>query len=251
MKALIVDDAEKARNLLRLMLAELNEDIEVIAEAENVKDALTKIQAHQPELVFLDIEMPRKSGLQLLEELPPENLNFETIFTTAYNQYAIQAFKLSAVDYLLKPFRKAELQDAVRKAREQTTLKKSAKHLSTLLNNLKTNEHRALSIPLNYGFEYLPLDSIEFIEADGAYSVFYQIDGQKIMVSKNLKHYETILCPLENFAKVNRSYIVNLSFVKSYRKEERGGVILKSGKSIKLSPNHVADFLQKMKGLSH
>ncbi len=97
MKAIIIDDAAQARKLLRLMLAELPEDIEVIAEAENANEAIKQIKQHQPDLVFLDIEMPGTSGLQLLEELSTESINFETIFVTAYSQYAIQAFKLSAV----------------------------------------------------------------------------------------------------------------------------------------------------------
>lgn len=246
MKAIIIDDAPQARKLLRLMLAEISTEIEIQAECENVDEALVMIKKFEPNLLFLDIEMPGKSGLQLLELLLPEKLNFETIFITAYNQYAIQAFKLSAVDYLLKPFRKTELQDAIEKAKDKLHLKKSEQHLSTLLNNLKKDQTQLLSIPLNYGYEYLSLEKIEYLEANGAYTNIFSRDGNKVLVSKNLKHYESTLCGLDNFVKVNRSFIIHLQFVKSYHKKERGVVILHSGKNIKLSPNCSAVFFEKM-----
>lgn len=249
MKALIVDDAPQARKLLRLMLSEVSSETEVVAEAEDADEAVHLIKKHQPDLLFLDIEMPGKSGLQLLELLQPEKLNMETIFITAYNQYAIQAFKLSAIDYLLKPFRKVELQEAVERAQKSLHLKKSEQHLTTLLNNLKKDQTQLLSIPLNYGYEYLPLEKIEYLEADGAYTSFHHLDGRPIVVSKNLKHFETILCGLDTFVKVNRSNIIHLRFVKSFRKEERGLIILHNGKSIKLSPNCSDAFFEKMSRL--
>lgn len=250
LKAIIIDDAAQARNLLRLMLAELAANIEIVGEAENTVQAIEQINQHQPDLVFLDIEMPGKSGLQMLEELTPENSGFETIFVTAYSQYAIQAFKLSAVDYLLKPFRKTELQEAISKAKEQNRIKQSAKRFTLLLNNLKTDHNQTLCIPLNYGYEYLPLSDIEYLEAEGAYTHFHLAKGKNILVSKNLKHFENILCSLENFAKINRSYIVNLNAIKSYRKEERGILILKNETAIKISPNYAEDFLLKLKSFT-
>lgn len=246
MKALIIDDAPQARKLLRLMLAEISADMKVVEEAENADDAIILIKKHQPDLLFLDIEMPGKNGLQLLEILQTENLNPETIFITAYNQFAIQAFKLSAIDYLLKPFRKAELQQAIEKAKEQISLKKSQQHLNILLNNLKTDNQQILSIPLNYGYEYLPIETIEFLEANGAYTFFHLKDKRKILVSKNLRNYENILCSLDNFAKINRSYIINLLCVKSFLKEDRGSVVLQNGKNIKISPNYTEDFFKKI-----
>ena len=250
MKAIIIDDAAQARKLLRLMLAELPEKIEVLAEAENASEALIQIKHYQPDLVFLDIEMPGKSGLQLLEELNKESLHFETIFVTAYSQYAIQAFKFSAVDYLLKPFRKTELQEAINKAKEQNRLKQSTARLDSLLNNLKTDHNQTLCIPFNYGYEYLPICDIEHLEAEGAYTHFNLKNGKKLMVSKNLKYYENLLCALPDFVKINRSYIVSLTAVKSYRKEDRGTVVLNNGSVIKLSPNHADDFLEKLSNFS-
>ncbi len=153
-------------------------------------------------------------------------------------------------DYLLKPFRKTDLQKAIHKAKEQNRLKQSTERLALLLNNLKTDHNQTLCIPLNYGYEYLPLCDIEHLEAETAYTNFHLKNGKTLMVSKNLKHYENVLCSLPAFAKINRSYIVNLASVKSYRKEDRGTVVLSSGITIKLSPNHADDFLQKMKGFS-
>lgn len=246
MKAIIIDDAAQARKLLRLMLEDISAEIEIVAEAENATEALEKIHVHQPDLLFLDIEMPGKSGLQLLEDISRLNLDLETIFITAYNQYAIQAFRLSAVDYLLKPFRKAELQESVAKAMDRFTMKQQSKQLSTLLDNLKAEADQTLSIPLQYGYEFLPVNEIEYIEASGAYSVFFLKGGKKIMVSKNLKHYEDTLCGLPQFAKLNRSYIANIRFMTTLLKEDRGTVVLQSGKTIKLSPNHSELFMKKL-----
>lgn len=246
MKAIIIDDAAQARRLLRLMLKDISSGIDILAEAENAAVALEKISISKPDLLFLDIEMPGRSGLQLLEDLSAQNLEIETIFITAYNQYAIQAFHLSAVDYLLKPFRKAELQAAIEKAKKRVELRQQAAQYSALLNNLKSDSQQTLSIPLQYGSEYLPVNDIEYIEADGAYSVFHLVGGRKIVVSKNLKHYEDTLCGLPQFAKLNRSFIANIRFVKALLSADRGTVLLQSGKSIKLSPGHKESFLQKV-----
>lgn len=228
------------------MLKDISSGIDILAEAENAAVALEKISISKPDLLFLDIEMPGRSGLQLLEDLSAQNLEIETIFITAYNQYAIQAFHLSAVDYLLKPFRKAELQAAIEKAKKRVELRQQAAQYSALLNNLKSDSQQTLSIPLQYGSEYLPVNDIEYIEADGAYSVFHLVGGRKIVVSKNLKHYEDTLCGLPQFAKLNRSFIANIRFVKALLSADRGTVLLQSGKSIKLSPGHKESFLQKV-----
>lgn len=248
MKALIIDDAQQARKLLRLTLAEIAPDIQVAGEAENVREAIIQIRKHQPDVVFLDIEMPGKSGLHLLDELEDE-VNFEIIFITAYNQYAIQAFKLSAIDYLLKPFREKELSDAIDKVRNRLQEKKSVQHLRTLSENLKSDTGKTLSIPINYGYEYVRLNDIEYIEADSSYSFVYLNDGKRIVVSKNLKYFETILTQLDNFVKVHRSFIVNLNYVKSFLKGDRGTIVLKSEKTIKLSSSHADEYIGKMSKL--
>lgn len=247
MKILIVDDAPQARTLLRLMLSELRQDLTIVGEAENAEEARSKIALHRPDLVLLDIEMPGKSGLQLLEELNVEKSKLEVILVTAYNQYAVQAFRLSATDYLLKPIRKAHLEEALGRVQDRLQAKQAEFRLKALLHNLKTDQGKILCITINYGYEYIPLEHIQYLEAGGAYTVFHLKDGKSIMVSKNLKHYETILCDLPNFARLNRSFIVRLPFVKAFKKEDRGVVVLHDGTAIKLSDHCAAAFFDKMR----
>jgi two-component system LytT family response regulator len=136
MKAILIDDSKQARELLGLMINELAPEVKIAAEAESVDEAIIEIREYRPELIFLDIEMPGKSGLQLVDQLSKEELNFEIIFTTAYNQYALQAFRLSAIDYLLKPIREKELVDAISKAKQRIEASRSKDRLSVLVNNL-------------------------------------------------------------------------------------------------------------------
>ncbi len=246
-RAIIVDDAFQARKLLKLMLTDINNEIEIIAEFDNAKDAFHGIGMHKPDIVFLDIEMPGESGLQLIERWITQNhaINFEIIFVTAYQQYAIQAFKLSAIDYLLKPFRKTDLESALLKALKQLQLKSSAKKFDVLIHNFNQQKEPCIALPLNFGFEYIPLKDIEYLEALGAYTNFHLSSAKVILVSKNLKYFETILNSLDTFVKINRSNIIHLSCVKSYLKEDRGWVMLKNGQTIKLSPNFTEEFVSK------
>ncbi len=243
-KALIVDDAPQVRKLLRLMLAELAQDIQLVGEAENVEQAVTLIRSEKPQLVFLDIEMPGKSGLQLVDELTPEELQFQTIFITAYSQYAIQAFRLSAVDYLIKPVKEKELLEALEKVRTQSELKRSSEQLRTLSENLKLETHHTICIPLNYGSEYITVTDIEYIEADNTYVYLYFVNGERKLVSKHLKYFELLLCDFELFTKVHRSFIINRNEMKAFRKEDRGIIVMNSGKQISLSRTHRQTFLE-------
>lgn len=246
-KTLIVDDSSQARELLRLMLTEVAPDISVVGEAENVEEAVSLIRSEKPTLIFLDIEMPGKNGLQLLDELDNESIDFQIIFVTAYNQYAIQAFRLSALDYLLKPVKRQELLDALEKFRTQTDWKTSAERLKALNENLKIQQSNTLSLPLNFGNEYINTQDIEYIEADTAYSYVYLVSGDKKTISKNLKYFENALCELDSFVKAHRSYIINLVHVKEFHKDNRGTLILKSGKKINLSRSQRTLVLSKMK----
>ena len=204
-KCIIIDDAPQARELLRLMLNDLASDIEVVGEAENVEGAISLIHSEKPDLVFLDIEMPGKSGLQLLDELSKKEIDFEIVFVTAYHQYAIQAFRLSAMDYLLKPVRAQELKEAVNKFREQLILKKSSERLKVLVDNLSVQENNTLCIPVNYGYDYIPVNEIEFIEADRSYSIIHLSGGTDKVVSKPLAYFEDTLQSLNSFTKIHRS----------------------------------------------
>ncbi len=247
--AILVDDAAPARELLKMMLNELAPEIHIVGAAENVTQAVELIRNIQPDIVFLDIKMPGKSGLQLFDEFENKETNCEVIFTTAYNEYAIQAFKLSAIDYLLKPIQEKELQEAVAKAIATKAQKQNAGKYTALVNNLQQQKSGILTIPLNYGYEYIALSDIEFIEADRAYSYIHLTDGTHKLVSKNMGYFEEVLQHLDTFIKPHRSYFVNLSCIAAFQRKGEGGVIsLKSGKTVEVSRNYRKALLERMSG---
>lgn len=243
--ALIVDDSEQARELLNIMISELTTSLKVVGEASNVDEAKKAIKLLEPDLIFLDINMPGKSGIDLLTEI--EEKNFEVIFTTAYNQYAVQAFKLSAIDYLLKPIQESELINAIDKAIIQKNLKIDSQRMSVLLNNLKEKSDATLAIPLNSGYEYVSIDNIEFIEAERAYSLIHLTDGSQKLVSKPMGFFEDALESTQQFLKVHRSYMVNLSNVETFlRKNEAGILVFKSAKRADVSRAYRKELLEAL-----
>lgn len=235
-KCIIVDDAHQARKLLRIFLQEISPEISVVGEAENVEDALTLIHQENPDFVFLDIEMPGKSGLELFEELQTRAFDGEVIFTTAYNEYAIRAFKLSAIDYLLKPIQVEELQKAIQKAIATQNLKQSAARYHALMSNLQENAPGVVAIPLNYGYEYVEVQDIEFVEAERAYSYIHFRSGSQKLVAKNLGYFEDVLQHLPFFLKAHRSFLVNIRQVKGFQKKGEGGILtFPSNKQVEVS----------------
>lgn len=226
-KALLVDDLVQARKLLRLMLCELAPDVTVVAEAANVVDAVEQIKAHAPDVIFLDIEMPGKSGLYLAEWLISENINSHVIFTTAYNEYAIKAFRLAAVDYLLKPIDEQQLSEAVARIKEKVYVDASLKTLKVALSNIEQKGNaQTLSIPTLNGYLFLDVANIMYIKADGAYTHICIKDKPCITVSKNLKYFETALLDIVGFVRVHRSYLVNTRYVKRFDKADRGSLLM-------------------------
>lgn len=246
-KAIIIDDSEQAIRLLYLMLKELAPEIEVIATAKNVSDGLSLINQHHPEVLLLDIEMPEKSGLDLASELQKSNLRCDIIFTTAYDEYAIQAFRLSAIDYLLKPIEEEQLIHAIEKVMKNRQLKNAENRLNALVNNLNPDANRTLSVPILNGYSYLPLNKIEFLQADGSYVHIFMHNDLTKTISKNLRYFENILESEKNFVRVHRSYIINMESVEAYSKADRGIVLMKSGKKIDVARNRKQEFLLKLK----
>jgi two-component system LytT family response regulator len=247
MNCIIVDDAPQARELLRMMLHDLTDEVQIAGEAENLEQAVLLIRTLKPDVVFLDIEMPGKSGLQLLEELSKDEITFEIVFVTAFHQYAIQAFRLSAMDYLLKPVRARELSEALVKVRNQSILRKSSERLKMLVENLSVQDKHTLCIPVNYGYDYLPLHEIEFIEADRSYSIIHLNGGTQKVVTKPLAYFEETLQSVSTFVKVHRSYLISLPYLASYIKKSEGGIVsFKSGKKAEVSRSYRKSFLEKL-----
>ena len=246
MKAILIDDSPQARRLLKMMLAEFAPEIEVVAEAAEATQAMDLINEHKPDLLFLDIEMPEKSGLQFAEELLLKALQVEIVFITAYSEYAVQAFRLSAIDYLLKPLQEKDLQEAIEKVKYKLNLEKNQDRLKTLAQNLRKDKPEKLCLPIQNGYDYIDLDNIEYLEADGSYVHICLLDTRKITVSKNLRHYENLLEGLGYFIRVHRSFIVNKNHIKTILKGDKNQILMQSQKVIDIARDRKQNFWQMM-----
>jgi two-component system LytT family response regulator len=233
-KAVIIDDSAQARKLLSLMLLEYAPEIKQIGEATNVDEGLIIIEKEQPDAIFLDIEMPGKTGLQLAKILLDRNFMGSIVFTTAYNSHAITAFRLSAIDYLLKPIREDQLVEAVAKLLSKKEQMNNNVKLQALTYNLEKNQTKVLCLPLQEGNEYIPLEEIIYLEADGSYVRVNCSNGRNRFVSKNLKYFENILEDVPQFLRTHRSYLINMSYVAFHSKSE-GNLFLKNGVQIPIS----------------
>ena len=255
-KAIIVDDEEKSRKLLRNLLSEYCEQIEILDMADSVESGLQIINKTNPELVFLDIEMPDGSGFDLLEKI--ENASFEVIFTTAYNQYAIQAIHFSALDYLLKPINIDELKSAVLKVETMLNEKveeKSINHSLQILleNNKAQTNNKKIGLPTQSGINFVLVKDIIMCKAEGNYCVIY-LDGkqQKEIVSRTLKEFEDMLKEF-NFFRVHRTYLINLNHIKEYNRTNQsadydgdgGSVVMNNGLYLPVSRDRRKYLLEK------
>ncbi len=248
-KAIIIDDEPKARKLLQAIIAEYCPDVEVLADCEDLPNGIKAIKKHQPDLIFLDIEMPGHSGLELLDFFNEEEINFGIIFTTAYNEYAIQAFRFSAIDYLLKPMQHQQLMDAVERFRKRAAAT-GALHYKQLKDNLSTAvgwDEKRIIIPSGQTQKFIKPSDIVLIKGNGAYSEICFVDGTKILASRNLKHFEETLQQVSFFFRSHKSFLVNLQHVLEYVKSDGGYLKLIGNNEAGLSPERVDELLERMK----
>lgn len=241
LKAIIIDDSPQARKLLLMMLEEHTNDLEVIAEAEQANQGIELIKKFRPDVIFLDIEMPGKSGIQLAEQLLNENITPAIIFTTAYNDYALKAFRLSAIDYLLKPINENHLEEAIQKLKLMVP-KQEEQKLKTFINNFENVLPKTISIPTGSEYLFIKIDDILYIKADGSYTHIYINNEKQITVSKNLKYFETALKDYNQFIRVHRSFLVNVFQMKKFDKQNRGQIIMNDGAIIDLARDRREDF---------
>ena len=236
-RAVLIDDETFNLENLRILLHRHCPQVNILATAQNVSDAVDIIEKHLPDLVFLDIQMGDKSGFDVLKLLPMRN--FELIFVTAYDQYGIQAVKFAALDYLLKPIDIEELMDAVNKAEHRLARQTQTSQLDFLLQQIKKSETNVSKIALQMQGEirYVALSDIVRCEADNTYTHFFLSNNEKILVSKSLKEYADLLRP-NGFLRTHQSHLVNPKYVKSWLKEDGGVLLLTSGEKIPISkPN--------------
>jgi len=234
MKAIIVDDEPYCCETIATLLED-NDEVEIVTECYNGIDALEAIRKYNPGLVFLDVEMPKMNGFEMLQQLP--SVNFEIIFTTSYDRYALKAIRFSAIDYLLKPIDEEELKNAVQKV-----IRRSQKPIAEQLEILMQKIHhpstpvRKIAMPTMEGFQMIMIDSIISCEADSNYTTLHLKSNKKMVVCRNLKDIEEMLED-HSFTRVHRCYVVNLNEVEKFVKGEGGYLIMSDGSSIDVSRN--------------
>jgi two-component system LytT family response regulator len=204
--------------------------VEVIDTVGNVPQAIKAIHTLQPDIIFLDIEMPGYSGFQLLEMIPDPQ--FQVIFTTAYSEYALKAFEVSAIDYLLKPIRIQKLIEAVQKAQRMLSSHDTAQRISTLQSNLSADVWQRLALPVSDGFVFLRFDEIEALEGEGSYTRIFKTDGGQMLVTRLLRDLEQQLIGTGNFLRCHRSHIVNMQYATKWQKSDGGSIVLQSGRQV-------------------
>jgi two-component system, LytTR family, response regulator len=248
MKAIIVDDEPDGIRTLEKMLQLHCPDVKVAATCSNATIAKQQLEEIKPDIVFLDIQMPGKSGLELLTELP--NKDFEVIFVTAHNEYMLQALQYSAADYLLKPVDEDRLIEAVQRA-EKRMQPGRKEWTETLMHNLTKTGSPAemrLCLPTLKGFIVVKLDDIIYCEAERSYTIFH-LDGKRtVTVSKSLIEYDNLLQDTQ-FLRIHKSFLVNLHHVKEYQRGEGGTVIMSDNAEIEVSRRKKEFFLGRMKEL--
>ena len=232
LRTIIVDDEESARDILSNLLKRFCPEVDVLDKCQDVLSAVESIKEHSPDLVFLDIEMPNYAGYELPSFF--DTIDFEIIFATAYEQYALKAFELAAVDYLLKPIEIARLQEAVQKVASKVQYKVAQENYLALMNSMRSKELQKIAVPYQDGQKLLNIDTIVAIEAQEAYSCIYTEDNQRYTVSKNLKQFESLLSDISLFFRTHKSWIINIKHIDSLNKSNME-ILMKTGISAKLS----------------
>lgn len=242
--AILVDDEPRNLRILKNLLEEFCPLVKVVGEAESSETAIALIRNSQPDLVFLDIEMPFGNAFDLLDRLMP--VNFQVIFVTAFDNYALKAFRYCALDYLLKPLDIDDLKTAVQKVSERVKEKNMDQKLDIFLKNIKGGKfsQQKIGLPTNDGLFFTNVENIIRCEASGSYTIIYLADKQKFVVSKSLKEYEDML-PEEDFCRIHHSHIVNLAYVKKYFKGRGGYIEMQDNTSIEVSTRKRDEFLSK------
>jgi len=238
-KAILVDDEESARNILSNLLIRFFPNIEIVAKCQDVEEAVLEINRHQPDLVFLDIEMPNYAGYEIISFF--KEINFEIIFITAYDKYAIKAFEVSAVDYLLKPIEIERLREAVARFEVKREANFAKQNYEILTESLADNTIQKLIVPYKDTQRVVMIGEIIAIEANDSYSKIHCSDCTVYMTSKNLKHYENLLDEKKNFVRTHKSWMVNTDHAISYSSKTQT-IDLSNQITAKVSRYKKADF---------
>lgn len=243
MRVIIIDDEERARKSVIDLLKISNTNIEIVAEAASVKTGLDAIHQFQPDLILLDINMPDGTGFDLLKRI--ESISFKIIFITAYEEFAVQAFEFSAIDYLLKPIDPIKLIEAIEKARQAVEHQNLGMKLNALFANLDGSNTESKKLVLKTAENIYIISTADIIrcESDCGYTQFFIMDGKKILVSRNLKDYEAMLNGF-GFYRIHQSHLINLKYIDHYSKLDGGAVVMKDKANIPVARRKKEDFLK-------
>lgn len=251
-KAVIIDDVDKARIALKSDVEDYCPNIEVIGEADGVASGVSTIVSLKPDLVFLDIKMADGSGFDLLEKLKAtDNIDFNIIFTTAYDQYAIKAFKYSAIDYLLKPIDPEDLIEAIKKLDAQSPTKLGVDQYQFLMDQIRHLQNpspKRIALSSTEKIQIVEISDLVRCEASGNYTYFYTTDGQKIIVSKTMKEYVDIL-EEQDFVRVHHSHLINMDQVAEFMKIDGTYLVMKNGDQVPVSVRKREDLMKKLGSL--
>ena len=240
--AIIIDDELSSMQNLQQKLAEFCPTVELVATAQKPEEAILLIHHHKPDVIFLDIEMPKMSGFRMLEEL--KELNFEIIFTTAYNHYAIDAIRIAAFDYLLKPIAIKDLQQSVDRLNKLRGYQTKGK-IDVLRSSMsdKKSQDDKIAIATTEGLEFIPIKNILHIESNSNYSKLYFQNGRHLTVTKLLKDFEDMLAPY-HFYRVHNSHLINLNYIQKYLRGNGGRVMMQDGTEIEVARRKKEEFLK-------
>lgn len=245
-KAVLIDDEKHCRETLLADLRQHCPEIEVIAQFDDPETALVWLRTNRADVLFLDIIMPGMTGFQLLEKLSP--LSFHVIFTTAYGEFALQALRISAVDYLMKPVDQKELKEAVGRLKQQKVNGFSSRQFEVLLHNLENaNKVKRLGLPTRQGFDFIPVQDVIYFEADTNYAHVFIKGREKMFVTRSLKELETQVTGF-HFFRIHNSYLVSLEQVDRFLRGDGGVLLMSNGAKLPLSRNRRKDFLEVWKG---
>lgn len=241
-KTIIIEDEKRAQILLQNILEKHFPNVEIMAIADDLPSGVKAINKHKPDFIFLDIEMPNFSGLEILDFFNEKEVNFSIIFTTAYNHYAIEALKIAAVDYLLKPLNKEDIKEALERFEKKNAAynQESFSSLKSIISDKKINK---IAVPEGNQLHFIKPEDIVYIKADNSYSELYLQNGKQMIVSRSIKNFEDGLKGNPCFCRIHKSYLINTQFVEKYDKSNGGWVTLSNKKELPISSEKIDTFL--------
>lgn len=246
-KAIIIDDEQHCIDRL-MHLLKASQQVELCGTAANLTEGLTLVATVQPQLVFLDVQLGEQTGFQFLQSF--KAVNFEVIFTTAYDTYALKAFKFSALDYLLKPIDPLELEEAIGKMQKKLSFEDTRYKLDVLFHNMKllAPASKKICVPVLNGFVFLKVEDIVRCKSDVNYTTIFLSNNTKLVVAKTLKEFEEMLSDA-GFYRIHNSHLVNMNYIKSYNKGKGGFLVMQDNSEVEVSTRRKEDFLKKLASL--